>query len=277
MSEAGAYLSHLRQAGALAAPATEEELSRWRSLLPGDLPVELLQVYSLTNGSTNAERLAMRLLRHHEVVEDSQCIRDRLGTAHTRTLQAFWTDDNSNYAGVFLGGPLEGMVAFIDQEELFPLPVYSSVSSFLSVLTRRPGMDWSKLALDYPRAAASGGAARAREQSLRDLFIAESSADTEDAWPACVALQFVSTDDSELVRAFLASADMWVQAAACETAGKLRMDELLGDLERIAVDGMHNGRVASILALKQLRTPRADEALRRLRPKLGPGFEVYFR
>ncbi len=272
-----AYLSHLRKAGALVAPATEAELGEWRACLAGEMPADLLHVYSRTKGSTGAERLAMRLLRFEEVVQDSECIRRQLGWQDTRALQAFWTDDNSNYAGAFLEGPLFGMVAFMDHEELMPVPVYSSVSSFLTALVASPEKDWSELAHEYPRVTLAKNHEMERDRTVRDLFVSRHERDQENVWAAHVALQFVARGDFELVRGYLKSTDMWIQEAACYVTGRLKIDELVGDLEHVALDGMHNGRIRSILALKQIETARSNDALIRLRPRLGREFEPYFR
>ncbi len=45
-----------------------------------------------------------------------------------------WTDDNSNYAGIYVDGPLEAWICVFDREEPMLAPAFRSTESFLSRL-----------------------------------------------------------------------------------------------------------------------------------------------
>ena len=45
----------------------------------------------------------------------------------------------------------------------------------------------------------------------------------------------------------------------------------------LPLHGMHNGKIASILALKQINTSTSREYLNKLKRELGSPYEIYFR
>src|SRR5690349_5121296 len=93
----------------------------------------LSALYRDHNGmGTSAKSAAMRLMSLDEALDFYRAVRsfgwNGLG------LRAFWTDDNSNYAGLYVAGPLLDKVCFVDHEDYDISPVYRSLTSFLATL-----------------------------------------------------------------------------------------------------------------------------------------------
>ncbi len=64
----------------------------------------------------------------------------------------FWTDDNSNYAGAYVKGPLAPRVCLVDHEEPDIPPAFRSPESFVRALHvgADEDLDWYELPRDYP-------------------------------------------------------------------------------------------------------------------------------
>jgi hypothetical protein len=271
------YLEHLRRTNSLRPPLDAAQLRVWRGSLGDGLPPALESLYRVTNGTSGDEQLAMRLLSDEESLETADGLGDWLRGREDDKLFPFWTDDNNNYASLFLAGPLTGMVAFIDHDEVLPVPVFASADSFLAALTAGGPVDWTELARDYPRIARAPSPLGERESNLKAQYLALHEANPADDWPAHVALQFLTRSDGAVARQLLASPHMWIQERACRLAGALGMEELVDELEAIARGGTHNGRIASIVAIQKLTSERARSAVARLKATLRDGFEVYLR
>jgi len=117
--------------------ASQQALEAAQQELDCLFPEALLALYTDHNGMpASKEWLPMRLMSLEEVTDFHQVVLeygwDLWG------LRVFWTDDNSNYAGLYITGPLAGKVCWIDHGEIDPTPVYASVRSFLCVLSWRP-------------------------------------------------------------------------------------------------------------------------------------------
>jgi hypothetical protein len=194
-------------------------------------------------------------------------------------LGTFWTDDDSNYAGVFASGPLSGRVFIIDHEETSSEPCWRSVESFYDALldARDAGLDWSELVTDYPR--------EPTDESPGDDALASSLFTLHHAQPdspagqraAHQALALSSATHADQVMSLLRSADMWIQERAVQILGHWRWDPATAAIIDVVRNGQHNGRTAGILALKRIGTHDARTALAALREEFGDTFSAYLR
>lgn len=103
------------------------------------LPGALVKIYAEGDGLKMEERIAaqsFRLMPLAELVTINTQLR-RSGIEdllRAYSMACFWTDDQSNYAGVFCGGIFEGRVFFVDHDGPFTgdlSPVFRTVDSFL--------------------------------------------------------------------------------------------------------------------------------------------------
>jgi len=179
----------------------------------------------------------------------------------------FWTDDNSNYAGVFLAAPLRGRVFFLDHDEPDDAPRFRSIESFCRSTLAAAEKDWSDMVTDYPRltdpADIDGDEDRAVAIAyLRDLPAA-CSADAYAVFAYC-ALNLLPPRDFALALPLFDSTDMWGQERACKMIGLWRRAEAVPDLLRVARTGMSNGRVEAVRALQRIQTAEAKKAVKML-------------
>src|SRR5205085_1865357 len=62
-----------------------------------------------------------------------------------------WSDDNSNFAGLYTDGPLAGWLVKLDHDEPMLAPAWRSVGSFLErLLDSAPGTAVANAAVDLP-------------------------------------------------------------------------------------------------------------------------------
>src|ERR1035438_7102570 len=126
-------------------PASEESLTKLQSSA-GPLSDEVLALYLDHDGSNSLPQrgtlvLTARLMPVAEVLT-TQVAMNRIRVPKTGAPIWLWTDDNSNYCGVYTDGPLSGWVTVIDHEEPMLAPAFRSVSSFVSqLLVESPNHD----------------------------------------------------------------------------------------------------------------------------------------
>lgn len=102
-------------------PATDLELSAAELELGVSIPEKIREVYRRYNGipEYKTKVLPFHLLPLSEALEINRNFRD--GGHYSEiikrySLVCFWGDDESNYAAVFVDGPLQGRVSFLDHD-----------------------------------------------------------------------------------------------------------------------------------------------------------------
>jgi len=231
-------------------------------------PEELRVLYQDHNGmAASGGAIPFRLLSLEEVVDFHKVVRDYgwvdLG------VRVFWTDDNSNYAGLYVSGPLIGKVCVIDHEEPDLSPAYASLPSFLTTLLAviPEEVEWYDLPQDYPAVGpASDPQAMAADwqlvQSLQSLY--EASQDEERMYYAYCRMALTPFEHTNTLLPFTYDEDMYVQARACEILGLRRYEPATGRLTEVVQHGMHNGRWVAIHALGRIGTTAARANLQAL-------------
>lgn len=133
-------------------PASPERCVALSRALACELPAEILALYRDHDGTGgNRGDVPFRLMSIDEAMEFHGFSKG-LDEQYGLELRFFWTDDNSNYAGLFVGDPLEGRVCIIDHEDVDLSPDYRSLRSFLEVMldAAAEGLDWCEMPTDYP-------------------------------------------------------------------------------------------------------------------------------
>jgi hypothetical protein len=268
-------------------PAARSEITTLESVLGGAVPEQVGAIYADHAAMTSERWWAMRLLSPAEVAEAIVGLRMAQLPIPDDELGVFWTDDNSNYAGVFLRGPLEGRVFTLDHEEPSPAPVFVSVESFYSAMleaadqARANGesIDDHALKPDYPRRTSSDPSRPDDDDVARRLLSSywaqPGEPDGERAAFQGIALS--SNDDNELLVELFSVDDMFVAEAAARTVGLRRWSPAVPALAQLARGNLQNGRLAAILALKAIGDRPARQALEALRRELPSSYELYFR
>lgn len=150
------YLRTLRSLDmAFEAPADQAALTSMEGAIGYPLLDDLRTLYQDHGGMSESNRVpAMRLLPPPGVVKITRMVRKSFPGLLDECAGLFWTDDNSNYAGVWLAPPLLGRVFCLKRDEVTDMPPkFRSVESFCqSMLTAwDQHRFWFDAVTDYPR------------------------------------------------------------------------------------------------------------------------------
>ncbi len=246
--------------------ASQQALEVAQEKLDCRFPEDLLVLYQDHNGmSASKEWLPMRLMSLEEVLEFHKVVLeygwDLWG------LRVFWTDDNSNYAGLYITGPLAGKVCWIDHSEIDPTPVYASVRSFLRTQWEALSeeIDWGEFPRDYPALQPSSDPERIAqdEQILQTLWpLYEVSEEDERIYNAYCILALTPFEQIDTLLAFTYDADSEIQARVCDILGQRRYEPAIDRIVEIVRHGAYpNDPGAAIRALGNIGSEAARARL----------------
>jgi hypothetical protein len=272
-------------------PATAADLARLQSTL-GPLPDEVLALYRDHDGSPAAPLrdgawLPTRLLPTNEALDITQTLRS-FDNPSLGDVAWLWTDDNSNYAGVYTTGPAAGFVVIFAHDEPSLAPAYRSVAAFLQHLidsAPKPAADGSEddfdndAAIDIPTIPrqlpvteddpAHRESDRALARALLDSYERETDPDRRRLY-AQSAVALTPVADTASVTPLLFDPDMWTPEAPVALFELRNHTAATPDLERLARAGQANGDSAALRLLAKWNTPESRAALARLRQHPSP-------
>jgi len=232
-----------------------------------------------------------RLMKPTEVTRDYDLIQQT--GINWRECCPIWTDDNSNYAALYLAGPLHGKMCFLDHEPDLS-PAYRGLSSFLAALNvaKKDDKDWYEIPTDYPIPTdfyfhQNGQPSPATESEVTgDLEIVDTLKSRLDQLP--------STEDDErrylcfciigltpakslhgILEFLLEDEDMWIQERAANVLGFRGFEPAVPQLAKIALHGTGNGVGAAMSALGRIGTADCRDALLKCLPARGTGYAPY--
>lgn len=238
-------------------PCDATKLLKLASSLQCELPGDVVALYQDHDGSSSSAGLAFRLMPVSEVEKSFHAF-EKIDFP-THDFRAFWYDDNSNYAGVYVVGPMKCKVCFVDHEETDLSPVFQSVSRFYDSMLQSidDRADFRHLITDYPKVKTTGGSPESDpdgNMAKELLQEAEQTADEDRrrhlAFCAMALLPF--SEVAPLLR-MARSSDMWVQEQACKILGVRKCREALPVLNEVIASGTHNGKAAAKRAVGQIR------------------------
>lgn len=261
---------------------TIEELQKMIGYL---LPESMLKLYQAReSGNETAPQNEMRLMTLSEVAEVYQAFQDDTwGPLEVHSSMCpFWTDDNSNFAGLYVAGLLDGKVCFIDHEEVDLSPAYASVQSFQDAMITASVQDlgWQEARRDYPAAEPSDNPQTDAHdwkivQSLRPLY--EANQDRLRIHYACCIMVLTPYTQTASLLEYTYDKNMHIQAKACEILGLRHYESATDRLAEVARSGMQNGRIASVLALGRIGSLEARRFLEELLLIMPEGYGTYIR
>jgi hypothetical protein len=257
-------------------PAPPDSISRLQSAF-NTLPEAVFELYRNHDGSGQKPvgskgKLATRLMPIDEVLESHRMIaRSMAREASLGSIAWLWTDDNSDYAGVYLDGILAGWVVRYDHEEPTLCPTFRSVGSFVSRLMEfGETSHFLDVQADLPEASPN---AETMEQDRRlcakflEQYRAEVGDDRRRLYAMC-SIALTPFEDTAQVLSFLDDPDMWTPEAAVKLLGFRRFQGGVDQLERLARDGRMNGDSAAMAQLVRLKTAGSADAITRLKASL---------
>lgn len=223
----------------------------------------LMDLYAIGDGWRSSQ-LSMRFLSLEEAQHVTELVR-KAGRYFIDDSLLCFDDDESNYCGVYLVGPLAGKVHFLDHEEPDPSPTHRNLESFLSVLLSFEGDFRFEGPRDYPlpKDAADLNLALHLLQAPRPEV-------REGDLLSGMAL-LPATHAEHLVPA-VSNSDPWIQEKAISLLGEAEFQPA-ADLIFNAMDASthNNVRIAGLKALGKMK--RADLVERMT--NLGPGWAAY--
>ncbi len=264
--------------------ATDDDLRRLQIAL-GTLPNDIVMLYRNHDGAENeapenSAYLPARLLPVAEAIEANREIDASLdGVAKAGEIAWLWTDDNSNYVGVYTEGALRGWLVTLDHEDRSLVPAYRSVPGFLHrLIASAPGVadpdghacDVVMIPRELPVIRDDPtliNEDRRLVAYFHDRAAEEDNADLRRFYATC-AICLTPVADTGSVLPLLSEQDTWLPESA---VGLLQLRGYRGgidEVERLAREGRTNGDTAAIRHLMRLDTDEARAAVERLKTAL---------
>lgn len=200
------------------------------------------------------EESRLRPLSSEEITEMISVLQGMTGFEE---LLPLWTNDHSDYIGVYASGILRGKVCHISHEETDLSPGFRSVETFLTAVQQYPEQEWEELTKDYPTVRELSEQEVAEDiQCLSGLLMKIEQGEVDED-ERCMLLYSVMalTPNSQLdtLLPYLDDEDMYVQERACDVLGHHRYVPAKEKLEIVAKQGMHNGKSAAARAMSRIR------------------------
>ncbi|WP_407569573.1 SMI1/KNR4 family protein [Deinococcus altitudinis] len=250
-------------------PATQEELRSAESALQMSWLPELEAMYRQHNGASalatdweedRAERLeededaapaAPRLMSLEEVQDFYTGTNDFL----IPEVRFFWTDDNSNYVGVYVGDILTGAVCFCSHDEQTEVaPIFRTLADFLVWVSIHPEEDLSYSELVpklYPVLTAESEHLTEDWRNAQALYAKVTNQGDADSQTLAVAMNITPPSYNQVLMSYLDSPDFYVAERAVNILGARRYQPARTRIENLAVHGVSNAQSAAQWALKR--------------------------
>ena len=171
-----------------------------------------------------------------------------------------WTNENSNYAGVYTDGLFKGMVFIVDHEETMYTPVWRSIRSFINKVINGEVEElenpyfYTQKWMNYPSLNKTNEENSADFEIVEKLFDKLKTAKEEqyinEAFCIC---NMIPKDKLELLKPLLVEDNMFVQEAVCNVYGFYNYIEAKPWIRNVYETGRCNAKSAANNALKKIR------------------------
>ncbi|MEW6130911.1 MAG: SMI1/KNR4 family protein [Acidobacteriota bacterium] len=260
-------------------PCTASQITQLESALNCVLPEGVRLLYQHHDGMKDQSSFPVRMMSAKEVIETHSSL-VAVGRL-TDEVRVFWIDEFAgNYMGIYVTGLLKDKICYLDHEEIDFSPVYRTVESFYAagIDAMASGEDWYQMAKDYPILEAESE--EEQDSVIAKQLLAKLEEPTNDENQTNLALcvmNILPMSQTHRLFKFAESNNMWIQERACELLGKKRITEAIPLLSLVARNGTHNGRIASMVALRNFNTVEADKEIATLINVLGLEWSIYLR
>jgi hypothetical protein len=274
----------LVDAGAKLGPAmSASAMDAFEVALGTALPEPLRTLYRQHDGMLEAGRLPMRAMTSDECVDAWQ----ETPAWHELGVRAFWTDDNGNYVGLYVEGPLVGRVLFLDHEELVLAPVFRSVESLYraaleAAASGRAAEDLEALRAhaDHPALTPPAAKDEAEDVALAAELFRQASEPVSE-WLATqrkfCAMTLLPPSQVDRIVAMARSEEGYVGEYACNQLARRGVASAVGVLVERATGPDVLVAMAALSALGRLEAAGVMAALVDLAPKVDEGLRPYVR
>ncbi|AUO05213.1 SMI1/KNR4 family protein [Paenibacillus sp. lzh-N1] len=229
------------------------------------LPDDTLEALLIHSKKQKGQKVQLRLLSEQELAESTEWMAQIEVFKHIIPL---WTDDHSNYVGLYVEGPLAYKLCYINHEETDLSPIYRSAASLIAELEQNPELDWEQLHKDYPSDEDISTEQLAEDiRCMHELqAILEKDSSMEDdvrcqLLYSLMAITPVSEVDSLL--SYVDDEDMYVQERACILLGYHGYEPATEILKEVVKHGSPNGKLAACKALSMIRAKQMDKHIKK--------------
>ncbi|MEK5464898.1 HEAT repeat domain-containing protein [Paenibacillus sp. FSL R7-0210] len=225
------------------------------------LPVALVEELELHKEKQKNQNYFLRLMEADEIVE----LVDYMSKIEAyRDMIPLWSDDHSNYIGLYVQGACKYRICYIDHEETDVSPAFRSIRSFITKIEEYPDLDWHDLNKDYPAEFEVSQTEMNEDLACIDELNRMISSDqliSDDIRCQYIFSIMALTPKGNLnsIIKYLDDEDMFVQERACEIIGFHTYIPAKEKLVKISKNGMHNGKIAAKRALERIREDRKNE------------------
>lgn len=225
------------------------------------LPASLVEELEAHSRKQKEQSFFLRLMNIDEIVEVADFVSEM---EVYQDILPLWTDDHSNYIGLYVGGACKYRICYINHEETDVSPAFRSIASFIQRMELYPDLDWHELRKDYPSEAESGTAEMDEDLTCiaeLELFLASNPSISDDVRCQSIFSIMALTPKSHLdsLLVYLEDEDMFVQERACEIFGFHCYMPAREQLIEVSNNGMHNGKLAAKNALAKIREKQAKD------------------
>jgi hypothetical protein len=262
-------------------PATEHEIAALVAAV-GNLPPVVLAMYRDHNGAATRHSSAGSILSAR-FMPIQETIETHVAMAHVTELPTvghiawLWTDDNSNYVGIYTSGLLDGWLTVLIHDEPMLVPAYRSTTSLMTKLMAQleedPGDNHCSSYFVDRDVPVNEDDARYMEEdrklvsAFRYSYANESDPDLRRLYAHCAICLTPRADTGDVV-SFFTDQDMWTPEAAVRLLELRRFNSAVDELERLARDGFPNGDSGAMGCLVRMNTNAAREAIKNLEREL---------
>jgi hypothetical protein len=261
-------------------PASERELSKLQEIA-GPMPEEVLTIYRRYNGTPAPlappgwRWLSIRLMPIMEALGVCMAIDEGLDYPIPKlgSVIWLWTDDNSNYCGLYLDGPAAGWVTRLDHENQMLTPAFRSLTDFYRALLAAIVNDVDEIhdVNDVPanvpevrRGSKYLSQDRQLAATFRNLYRAEQNEDQRRLY-AFSSMCLTPVEDTQEMLHFLDDPDPYTAGAAVTILEIRRFPGAIDAVERLALT---RGDRSALRWLVLLDSKEARQAVARLRQTL---------
>lgn len=260
----------------------EAALNELESALGASLPAPMRELYSACGVMSEdaLDHLPMRLMAVEDVLDTLECLREgQESYCPSPDARYLFSDDNSNWAGIYVTGPLTGKIVLLDHDDPSEAPRFRSLSSFIDAMIAagRDGSDFTELSTDYPLAAdCEESLARDALPIARQLLENARSSDKIEVIINTieVALHLLPASEVDVLRELLSSPHQFVRYKAVKLAGHQKQAKMIQDLVEYAdlsrKENNYTHWSATMSALISMGAKEAVEKQRKAVPKSWP-------
>ena len=252
-------------------PGSPAAILAWERTIGKPLPASVRELYALCDGAEpRSVYKSLRPMQSSELMAHNTQLyaADAPRALRDHEVAYCFTDDEGNYAGPFVSGPLAGCIVLLDASSTRCVPVYWSMQDFIAALAfgLEEDRQWFELPTQFPAFASDVSPAqhaRLAKATAELMELAGNSPDGEARHRALSRAVSVvpKSQESVLLEILRHSDDQEVLAFAAEAVGLGRADAATSLLNDIVHRWIPTSATAAIRALGLIHSEASKKCL----------------